>query len=121
MIDDLELKKLARDIAKAAAAAPIEAAKIVEVGAHNVKDQARRNAKATAGTHAAQYPDTITYGLLGGLAAEIGPERRGQGHLGPILENGSVHNPPHRDLGNALDEEEPRFLAEAARLGTRWL
>ena len=118
------LAQLARDFATAAASAPELARGVVAKGALNVKNQARINAKETSGTHAAKYPDTITYSeptILGALVeSEIGPEKRGQGNLGPILENGSVHNPPHRDLGRALDDEEPRFLAAAAEIALPW-
>lgn len=116
------LGAIARDLAAAAATAPVQAAAVVAKGAINVKDEARRNATASSGTHAALYPATIGYDITaGGLAAEIGPARRGQGNLGPILEYGvNGHNPPHRDLGRALDSEEPRFLAEAAKLVLPW-
>lgn len=113
---------LARELAASAASVSTRAAAVVAKGALNVKNDARANAKASSGTHAAKYPDTITYSPdLGGLSAEIGPEKRGQGNLGPILEGGSVNNPPHRDLGRALDNEEPRFMAEAAKLAMPWL
>lgn len=116
------LAGFAADLAAAAAAAPVEAAAVVAKGLLNVKDGARRNATASAGAHAKQYPGTITYDPdPDGLAGEVGPERHGQGNLGPILEWGSEHNPPHRDLGRALDEEEPRFIAEAAKIGSAWL
>lgn len=116
------LTGLAAALAAAAAAAPIEAAAVVAKGLLNIKNGARRNAQASSGTHAKAYPGTITYDpdpdLLGG---EVGPERRGQGHLGPILEYGSVNNAPHRDLGRALDDEEPRFIDAAAAIGSKWL
>lgn len=116
------LAGLAADLAAAAAAAPVEAAAVVAKGLLNIKKGARANATASSGAHAAQYPATITYDPdPDGLGGEVGPERRGQGNLGPILEYGSANNPPHRDLGRALDEEEPRFLTEAAKIGTRWL
>lgn len=119
---ELTLTEMAAELAAAAAAAPLEAAAVVAKGLLNIKDDARRNATASSGTHAKAYPGTITYDPdPGGLSGEVGPERRGQGHLGPILENGSVHNPPHRDLGRALDAEEPKFIAEAAKIGSTWL
>lgn len=112
---------LARELAAAAESAPARCAAVVAKGALNVKNEARRNAEQSSGTHAAKYPSTIGYDLVPGLiAADIGPERRGQGNLGPILEGGSVHNSPHRDLGQAVDNEEPRFLAEAAKLASPW-
>lgn len=120
------LGALARELELAAAEMPVRAAAVVAKAAVNVKQEARKNAEASSGKHAKLYPGTITYGLeAGGLGAEIGPEKRGQGNLGHILEYGKVtfggvHNPPHRDLGRALDSEEPRFIAEAVKLGIPW-
>lgn len=116
------LPGFAAELAEAAAAATTQSAAVVAKAALNIKEEARRNATASSGTHAKKYPGTITYDVdAGGLSAEIGPERRGQGNLGPILENGSVHNPPHRDLGRALDSEIPRFLLEAGKVGLPWI
>lgn len=115
------LGALARELELAAATMPARAAAVVAKAAVNVKQEARRNATASSGSHAKKYPATIGYDVVdGGLGAEIGPKRQGQGNLGPILENGSVNNPPHRDLGRALDAEEPRFLAEAAEIAVPW-
>ena len=117
------LAQLAQDFAQAAAAAPELARAVVAKGALNVKNDARRNAEASSGKHAAGYPATITYSepVVGPLVeSEIGPEKRGQGNLGPILEYGSVNNQPHRDLGRALDVEEPRFLAAAMEIALPW-
>lgn len=118
------LTGLVRVLERAAAEITPKAVAVVAKGALNVKNEARKNAQASAGTHAKLYPGTITYDPTdGGLAAEIGPEKRGQGNLGPILEygNGGAKNPPHRDLGRALDVEEPRFLAEAAKIALPWV
>ena len=116
------LDSFARDLRAAAEHAPREAAAVVSKGALNVKTDARANARASSGVHAAKYPDTIGYDLdADGLGAEIGPARSGQGHLGPILENGSINNPPHRDLGRAMDVEEPRFVQAALQVGDRWV
>lgn len=118
---EMTLAGLARQLELAAAEAPVKCAAVVAKAALNVKEEARRNAQQTSGTHARKYPGTITYGIdNGGLGAEIGPERRGQGNLGPLLEHGSRNNPPHRDLGRALDTEEPRFLLEAAKMADPW-
>lgn len=118
----MDLAEWALMLQRAAAEVVAESAAVVGKGLHNIKTEAVNNAKASSGTHAAKYPDTITYSPDdGGLSGEVGPEKRGQGNLGPILENGSVHNPPHRDLGRALDNEEPKFLAEVSKIGKKWL
>jgi hypothetical protein len=123
---NVSLGQLARELELAAAEAPVKAAALVAKGAEHVKDAARRNAEKSSGEHAKLYPKTIGIDLdLGGLSAEIGPAKEGQGNLGHILEYGSVkyggvHNPPHRDLGRALDAEEPLFLAEAAKMASPW-
>lgn len=120
------LAQLARELELAVVEMPVRAAAVVAKAAVNVKEEARRNAQVSSGKHAKDYPGTITYDLdAGGLGAEIGPEKRGQGNLGHILEYGKVtyggvHNPPHRDLGRALDAEEPRFVAEALKLAIPW-
>lgn len=115
-----DLTTLAADLLASAAQAPKQAASVVAKGALNVKTQARSNAAVSAGAHAKLYPGTITYDMSAtGLSAEIGPEARGQGNLG-VLEYGSAHNPPHRDLGRALDVEEPRFVEALAAAVLPW-
>jgi hypothetical protein len=57
------------------------------------------------------------------VQAEIGydKDKRG-GALGNLLEYGSAAtNPPHRDIGRALDAEEPRFIAAIEAIGVRLL
>jgi hypothetical protein len=69
------------------------------------------------------YPASISYDVTEGpgvVEAEIGPDKgRPQGPLGNLLEFGSAHNPPHNDGGRALDDEEPRFLAQVEALSER--
>ncbi|HEY9473590.1 MAG TPA: hypothetical protein VIS06_07015, partial [Mycobacteriales bacterium] len=66
-------------------------------------------------------PLSIGYDLVARAAtieATIGPDpSRPQGGMGPGFEFGSVHQPPHLDGKRALDAEEPRFLAEMAKIG----
>lgn len=104
---------LAAALLKAAAAAVGETRAVVQKGALNVKNEARVNVLRSAPTNNAYAHNAITYDTEIGkttVGAEIGYDknRRG-GALGNILEYGSVNNPPHRDLGRALDAEEPRF------------
>lgn len=107
-------------LARAAAAATAVVTPVVKKAATNVKNEARRNSTISSGKSAARAPKTITYDIATAPAivgATIGYEARDQGLIGHILERGSdeygsVHNPPHRDLGRALDREIPQFVAE---------
>lgn len=109
-IDTTQLAGLARDLHDASSDVRGDVVKVVKKAATNVKKNWRENAAATAGAHASQYPSTISYDIKDqGLSAEIGPEKRGQGNLGNLLEFGSANNPPHNDGKRALDKEEPRF------------
>jgi HK97 gp10 family phage protein len=109
-IDASELATLSADVDKAADKAVKEIEKVIEKAAVNIKKDWRSNARATSGTHARLYPYTITYDKRGPLEVEIGPEWRKQGKLGPILENGSVNNPPHHNGKRAADKEEPKLI-----------
>lgn len=88
---------------------------VVSKGALNIKTDWRANAAVSAGAHGRLYPSSITYDLTvsaNDIEAVIGPDKAGpQGFLGPILEYGSVNNPPHNDGGRALDAEDGRFVA----------
>ncbi len=113
MVDDVAgLRRLSADLDRSAARAALAAAAVTERAAVNVKTEWQRTSTVTAGRMAGQYPATITYSpklTLGGAAFEVGPEAHGQGNLGPILEDGSVNSPPHRDGAKAADVEAPRF------------
>lgn len=100
---------------------------VVERGAVNVKNEARR---FVSGLRAAPaYPASITYdvsgtGLLlsGAIEAEIGPDKaKRQGALGNILEYGTINNAPHAHLGPALDREGPAFEANLERVAAKAL
>ena len=107
---------LAAALLKAAAEAVVGTRAIVQKGALNIKNEAKRNVEASAPIHNAHAAQAITYDShMGGSTltpwAEIGYDKNKRGgSLGNILEYGSAHNPPHRDLGRAADNEEPRFL-----------
>lgn len=123
MIDLTELEALAEVIAASGAVVEQEGAAIVKRGAQNIKTGWRANAAASAGAHARLYPGSISYDVAavpGVVEAEIGPDKaRPQGPLGNLLEFGSAHNPPHNDGGQALDDEEPRFVAQIEALADR--
>lgn len=108
-----DLDALAATFCRAATDAPRVAAPVIKRAAVNIKKQWRNNAKESAGKHAKAYPWTVTFddvqvGLTG-ASTEIGPESRGQGNLGHLLEYGSATSAPHNDGGRALDGELPNL------------
>lgn len=123
MIDLTELEALNEVIAASGAVVEQEGAAIVKRGAQNVKTSWRANAAASAGAHARLYPASISYDVVtapGVVEAEIGPDKgRVQGPLGNILEFGTSTQAGHNDGGQALDDEEPRFLEQIEALAER--
>jgi hypothetical protein len=112
---------LAADMLKAAGEAIAVTRAVVTKGAQNIKTQGRKNALASAPVQNAHAPYAITYSVdvdPTSMTAEIGYDKDlPGGDLGNLLEYGSRNSPPHRDLGRALDVEQPRFekyLGEAA-------
>jgi hypothetical protein len=124
-IDASELNNLSAMLTERARVVPREARAVVEKGALNVKDEARRLSSGIA--HAPLYPLSIGYdvlraGAFGLVEAEIGPDKdKPQGALGNVLEYGTVNNAPLAHLGPALDREGPRFAAAMLALGTEGL
>jgi hypothetical protein len=112
--------EFAADLTAAAVKAVAETTRVVKRGAQNVKNEAQRNVLQSAPTRHAHAHKAITYDdpslgtHFGGyvVESEIGydKDRRG-GALGNLLEfgGGGDRSPAHRDLGRALDAEEPRF------------
>lgn len=112
-------ESLAADMAKAAASVIAVTRAVVQKGALNIKTQAKTNVQKSAPVHNAHAAQAITYDTKVeplSIEAEIGYDKdKHGGALGNLLEYGSRKNPPHRDLGRALDQEQPnfeRFLAE---------
>jgi hypothetical protein len=112
---------LAADMLKAAAEAVAVSRAVVKKGAQNIKTEGRKNAIQSAPAHNARAPYAITYDTdvsRTSIVAEIGYDKDlPGGSLGNLLEYGSRNNPPHRDLGRALEREQSRFekaLGEAA-------
>lgn len=124
--DTGELNELAADLRRAPQVLGSDVRAILQKGALNVKNEARRFASGLR--HAPNYPSSITYDTYygaGGVMAEIGPDRAlgpsKQGFLGAILEYGGTHSGPNAHMGPALDREGPRFeeaLADAAEKAT---
>lgn len=122
--DGHELAALTRDLEKAAAIAPEEAAKVVAKGAVNIKKDARRRVSGLA--HAPAYPYSIGFDPVQVTRTQaytsIGPDKdRRQGPLGNILEYGSPKRPPVPHLGPAAEAEEPRFAKAADELAAKEL
>jgi hypothetical protein len=103
----------------------------IQQSAQRIKTGARNNVRKSAPVHNAHAGDAITYDTSYGerfgspvVEAEIGYDkaRRG-GSLGNLLEfgGGGDHSPPHRDLGRALDAEEPRFANAMERIAEKLL
>jgi hypothetical protein len=115
---------LARDLNRAANTVLAGTYKVVEVGAVKVKKEQRKLAAGIAGAHAKEYPRSITYDIgfvFGGVQAQIGPEKRGQGNLGAILQYGSVNSPPHEHINGPAERESVVMAGLLAELGARLL
>lgn len=122
-IEHGDLDRLVADLDKVVSKAPGEAAKVVEKGALNIKNGARRRVGRPA--HAPAYPNSITYDTrtaATGSEAEIGPDKgKRQGALGNLLEYGSINNAPIPHIRPAADEELPKFEKAMQELGERLL
>ncbi|WP_329013221.1 hypothetical protein OG271_04010 [Micromonospora rifamycinica] len=122
-IETGELKRLAVHLEEAAGVAPVEVRKVVQKGALNIKNDARRRVQGLR--HAPAYPYAITYDSTetpGGAWADIGPDKdKRQGALGNILEYGTVKNAPIPHMGPAGDAERPRFERALEDLAVRLL
>lgn len=116
------LEQLIADMARAADQMDARVRAVVAKGALNIKNDWRRNARASSGRHAPHYPRSIGYDLTTvpgvGTIAVIGPDKdEMQGPLGNILEYGTATQGGHNDGGRALLAEEPRFIAAVEQLG----
>jgi hypothetical protein len=117
VMDVTQAHMFAADLATAGVRAGIAAVGVVERGALNVKTTAR--GLAPSGPHTPAYASSITYTMkISGsqVAAEIGPEPRGQGNLGNIFEYGTSTQGPQSHLAPALEQEAPRFERFMAQL-----
>lgn len=124
--DMSDVRRLQRHLARSIPQVRRDARAATMKGAVNIKRDWRANARQTAGKHARAYPRAVSFDFAAYgrdiFMATIGPDKgAAQGALGNLLEYGSVHNPPHRDGGRALDAELPRFEAQIALLADRGL
>lgn len=116
--------EMARHLLSAASRAPKEARDEVADAVKRVQAGARRNAAAANRVHARGLAARIGSDIEAAgtrIEGEVGYDKVGQGNLGAILEyaNGRTHNAPQRNLGRALDVEEPRFPLALGDMGER--
>lgn len=110
MIDLDGLNSLVADLDHSPIKVQAGARKAVEKAAKNGAANARRLAPRRYLPH---YADTITHEAAwekGAAVGEFGPEARGQGNLGAILEQGTAKSPPQAHIGPAFDLEQPEFI-----------
>lgn len=81
---------------------------------------ARAQAVVTSRQHAKLYPYSFSVESDGVLARLYGPTKGGQGSLAPILENGSINNPPHNNLDHSVDYVRARFSKAAGKMMSGW-
>lgn len=115
-VDNSDFVQLVADLGKIPAVAHENVRTAVEQTAKAV--QTGWNEQLYNDGHAFQTRGAISYDLIEGFAgvgAEIGP-RRGYRQAGIVLllENGSVHNPPHGGGAGALEAQEDDFGARLA-------
>ncbi|MFF9565732.1 hypothetical protein ACF1AJ_20455 [Leifsonia sp. NPDC014704] len=116
-----DLRVFSTDLGRTGVRVTRNVQKATEVTARKIKDDARKNARKSAGRRARGYAAKITYDMTYGLrgpGAEIGPETSGQGALG-VLEDapGRVRSGAHQDLARAAKSnvaDYVRGLAMAA-------
>lgn len=106
------MRELRADLASAPAEVTRDAEAIVARSAAAIQRDwtSRWSGFASAPSLGAAVSSDVRPGFLGGITAEIGPDKgRRQGALGNLLEFGSVNNAPHPGGAPALDAEAPRF------------
>lgn len=121
--DNDEVAKYADLLVHTADAAPVEVRKVVEKGALNIKNDARR--RRSRSRHFPKLARAITYETHmtpSGAWAEVGPEQnRPQGNLAHIPEFGSLRTPPEPYMRPAAERELPRFERAIEALGVKAL
>lgn len=113
-----EVYALSRDLGAIPASSLRPVIGVLRDGANELRDEWRANARSTSGLHARLYPSSIhatTFFTSAGVEAEIGPTLGSrQGFLGPVLEFGGTHSPPHLDGHKAANSVVPRIANRLA-------
>lgn len=119
-LDFSELLPVASEIEREAREVAVEAYPVAKKMADKLQRDWRRNARQTAGKHGKHYPRAITSEQrysTDGPDWEIGPDSSmPQGGMGRGFEWGSVHQPPHHDMTQAMTTLEPLFEAAAKKI-----
>lgn len=118
--------EMVRHLLSAAAKAPAEARDALDASARRVREGSQRNARAANRVHARGLAATVGSDVSPAgfrMEAEVGYNKGGVGNLGAILEyaNGRTHNAPQRNLGRALEVEEPVLPESLGDMGERLL
>ncbi|MGA4989872.1 hypothetical protein [Nonomuraea bangladeshensis] len=110
--DTSEIEKLENDLLEAAIKAHVGASDVVKEQATRFRNDWRDNARQTAGAHGKHYPRSITAEKASDTTWEVGPDSAlPQGGMGRGFEWGSVNQPPHNDMGQAIVTVPDRFEA----------
>ncbi|UJP41785.1 hypothetical protein [Cellulomonas palmilytica] len=116
-VDTTELRVLAVDLTKAAAATTDLVRPVVQRGALNIKRDLQADAAASA--HFKGMTSSISYDTevtRRGVEAEIGPDKKRRGGaLGNIAYFGTSRGGGTLDLDGPLAAEEPRLVASLAK------
>lgn len=124
-LDFSELLRLPDDIEDSAQRTAEKAYPLVKEFATKLRNDWRKNARATARRHGKHYPRSITAEQkhsLEGPEWEVGPEvGLPQGGMGRGFEYGSVHQPPHLDGARAAVGVEASFAAAAKKIADEFL
>lgn len=121
------IDELADDMLDIAKRARGDMVKVVREGIKVGNQVAKDNAKRSAGKHGKHYHKAfsaemngiVEFGGVAGISGEYGPDSaKPQG--GMSFENGSVNQPPHRDLAKSADLIGPSFAQEVRELPSRW-
>lgn len=119
-LDFSELLTLPAEVDAEAQEVAREAYPVVKQMAAKLQRDWRRNARSSSGAHGKHYPGTITSEQrfsTDGPDWEIGPDSSmPQGGMGAGFEYGSVHQPPHNDMGQAMVTLEPLFEAAVKKI-----
>jgi hypothetical protein len=118
MIEFGSVQRLAADLLGAGAKVVAGAREVVEHSSQRVEETAKT--LAPGGPSLPDYAETITHEVhVDGsvVTGEIGPEKRGQGNLGHILERGTATSPPHPHVQPAGDQELDNLARELGHVG----